>query len=324
MQLLLAGMLLWLERRENTTFDSATLLEFDSDSVDKLVVEDANNELILQRSASGKWQLPTLHELPASPDKMRKILLDMKRLKTSWPVSTDSSGHERFEVSADKFQRHVKLYSGEEVIGEFYVGTSPGFRQSHVRLADSQNVYSMELNIFDLGVEANAWLDKNLIAPVEPILIEGIDYALRKEGGEWRLSDTDETQLNTDIIDDLTNALGNLQVTGLTTGNATDESGVAEESETELPDKMTIQVSSTEHQWTYEFSRSGETYQVKRDDLQHQFLITRSDYEAIAAGNTRQKLLKDSGSEENEQMASEPEQPDMEPSAPMILAPESP
>src|SRR5690606_26226213 len=122
---------------------------------------------------------------------------------------------ERFEVTEDNYQRRLAFYQGDELLGSYYFGTSPGFRQTHVRRDGENDVYAVSFNNFDLPTDANDWLDKTLLAVTEPTRIAGPDYALMKQEDTWALEKPDAADgpaLKTSEADALGRAWSSLRV----------------------------------------------------------------------------------------------------------------
>jgi hypothetical protein len=89
-------------------------------------------------------------------------------LRAPWPIATSGSSASRFEVAEDNYQRHVELLDGDDdVLAEFFLGTSPGYQRVHARVADSSDIFSVELSNFELSANLDSWMDKSLLASPE-------------------------------------------------------------------------------------------------------------------------------------------------------------
>lgn len=146
---------------DSETGPQPPLLDVDSSSISSLTLTDGEgNSAELTRTDSG-WQL--LSGLPADSAKVDGLLTKLAQLTTGWPVATNSSTHERFEVSVDRFQRRLVLAgSGADVTLLF--GTSPGYQQVHARTA-SDSVYTVKLANFEMPAKVDDWLNKALLQP---------------------------------------------------------------------------------------------------------------------------------------------------------------
>jgi hypothetical protein len=277
-QLVLAAALSFNTLRERGADASAPLLDFPVADVDRIVIDDdAMKSTTLARAGEG-WQLDSLSDLPANNAKTDGLLQSLADLRTTMPVVSTAAGRARFEVTEDKFQRRLRLYDGEKLLGEYFFGTSPGFRRTHGRRAEDDAVYALAFNNFDLPGDGNDWLNKSLLAAEKPQSVRGADFELRKNGDAWSLADVEAAeQLDVAKVNELVSALESLRVL---------------RAEDTMPegDWVEIGVSGAGTEWQYEFLDADGKYYVKRSDQQRAFTISQTDYERIA-GKTRASLV---------------------------------
>lgn len=259
------------------------LLQFAPAEVDRIAITGADQRTTTLQRTDGQWQLAD-SELPANQSKVQSLLDNLSKLQTGWPVANTESGRERFEVSEDKFQRHLTLAQGDSTLGELYFGTSPGFRQTHGRRADDAAVYSLAFNSIDLPTDQNDWLDKTLLGLEGFERIEGSDFVLRKDGETWQLENAAEGQsLDQEKAKALAGALDNLRVLRLL-----DSEPVAAEGEAR--EEHSLRVSKGEQQWQYTLAKVGNTAFVGRDDLPQRFTLSSADYEKLAKASLQELL----------------------------------
>ena len=273
-QVVLAGSLFWYKEQAIPDATNEPLLSFEPAAIDKLVIADADSSVILQKSG-GEWQLPTLHNLPVSDQKVPELLNKLKEAKVRWPVATTASSHERFEVDEEKFQRRVEVFAGDKKMGEVLLGTSPGFRKVHVRRPDDNEIYAVNLNTFDMPVADTEWLDKTLLGAKDLKNIKGPDYELQKTEDQWNLAgnateaiDTENVKVDAQKAQELANALSNLRIVD-----------VAEQQPKGEP--VVISVSTDTGELQYEFLKSEGDYFVKRNDQSQVFTLSQFDYDRI-------------------------------------------
>lgn len=276
-QLLLATALSLNALRNSGTDAAAPLLDFQTTEVNRIVIDDnAGKSTTLARDGEG-WRLDGL-ELPANTGKAANLLEALAGLKTTLPVVSTAAGRDRFEVTEDKFQRRLRLYDGENLLGEYFFGTSPGFRRTHGRRAEDDAVYALAFNNFDLPGDSNDWLDKSLLAAESPQKIRAADYEISKTNDAWELSGSaDGEQLDAAKANELASALGGLRVL---------------RAEDTMPEGEWIEVGVTtaDGDWQYEFLSADGKYYVKRSDQPRAFTISQADYDRIA-GKSRANLL---------------------------------
>lgn len=281
-QMLLAGLLYWQGQNGQAQSQAEPLLSFAAAEVDRVVIADGDQSLTLHKQ-DGQWQLPDLQQLPGAADKMDELLERLTAIQLTWPVATTTGAHTRFEVADEKFQRRIEVFSGDKKQGEFFLGTSPGFRKVHARRAGESEVFAVNLNTFDLPVAANEWLDKSLIAATNPQSISGVDYTLQKSGDAWTLAEPTaegEQAVNEQQANNLAKALTGLRVQTLAS---------------DLPDTeaVVIAVKDDKAEWRYEFMQADNNYYVKRSDKEAVFTISQSDYERITGVRQPQLALKE-------------------------------
>lgn len=280
LQLVLATGLALDGLRERSADAAAPLLDFETAAVDRIIVDDnASKSTTLTRDDEG-WQIASVEDLPANDAKADNMLDTLAGLRTTMPVVSTAAGRERFEVTEENFQRRLRLYDGDDLLGEYFFGTSPGFRRTHGRRADDDEVYALAFNNFDLPADANDWLDKTLLSAGDVTAIKGTDYQLSRNGDSWQLAAADANEVAPQVdrskVDELVNALESMRVLRV-------EDGLPE------GERVVVEVTTKDGDFRYEFATADSKYYVKRSDLDRAFTISQTDYERIA-GTTREML----------------------------------
>lgn len=270
------------------------LLNTEQGQIDRISIDEGDSKQITLSKVDGEWQLPGYHQLPANQIKVSSILNVLETTKTSWPVAITESSRERFEVSDENFQKKVVLSQGDKEIQTLYLGTSPGFRQLHVRRAGEDEVYAVKLNSYDFPSQNTNWLDKTLLQPKGSITsLKGADYAFTKQGNEWQVSDSNGVPVKAEI-EKITTTLTRLNIQG------------AEHRSVDQID-YELTVNTADDILNYHFFKDGNDHFVSRDDYSQAFKINKSDYEKIT-GQTATQLVKHVDIEEQSAIAeSKPE-----------------
>ncbi|MAT93648.1 MAG: hypothetical protein CME59_13705 [Halioglobus sp.] len=237
-------------------------------SVDRLLISDAQQQTTLVRDGDG-WLIEQLDNLPADSRRVSDALDRIGGVALGFPVTTSSSAHERFEVARDNHQRHLQLYAGREPLGAVYLGTSPGFRQLHLRRTGEDEVYTVRMNVFDYPADPQQWLDRQLLAVDSISRVEGEDYILQRDEDRWLLGSGGEA--DPAGAQALVEAFGSLRITGV--GEALAADAVQETS---------VTVTGADAPLTFSFFSDGEQYRVSRSDLQGLFSLSQYEYERIA------------------------------------------
>lgn len=253
------------------------LLDFDKSSVDKMVIRDANNSVSLQKSGS-EWNLPDFKQLPIEQSKLDDLFDKLNGTKLTWPVASTSSSHERFEVTENKFQRRIAFYQGDKQLGEFLLGTTPGFKKIHLRRVGENDVYAVTLNQFDFSVDASDWLNKTLIDVKNVESLTGADYQLQKNGEQWSLVGDDVAKVNASKADEITKIFTNVEILGLP-------------KDTPQGEAKSFKVKADGSEWEYTFIKTADAHYIKRNDKDAFFKIGQSDYEKLVNITKAQLVL---------------------------------
>ncbi|MCY3541385.1 MAG: DUF4340 domain-containing protein [Gammaproteobacteria bacterium] len=166
-------------------------LDFDAASVDRFVIAGKDESIELTKDGE-QWVLPDGN--PADVEKVERVIGKLADIGADWPVATTQSAAKRFEVTQASFQKQISIYSGENMLADLYLGTSPSFRRVHARQVNDGDIYSIEFSNFEVGTSLSGWLDRNLLQPSGSIKsFERIGaYKLVKEEGKWTTeSDTE-------------------------------------------------------------------------------------------------------------------------------------
>jgi len=207
-QLLLVAAFVLNDRGDDGS--STKLLDFDPATVDRVLIADQTESIELERKDS-KWLIGAV---PVDAAKADKLVNDFANFASPWPVSTTESSTGRFEVTSVKFQRHLTFYKGEEVVGDVWLGTSPGFQRVHARREGSDSVYSVAFSNFQAPVKAEEWLDKALLAADGAVksVVSPVGFKLEKGKEGWLL---DGVAANQEMSTSFAERFENLRVLGL-------------------------------------------------------------------------------------------------------------
>lgn len=296
------AVLLSVEGDTSSAGKSELLLVFDEALIDEVrLVEDAKQLLLSHQNDGWQMQLTVSDDsqmdgssavkFPVSNGRVETLLSDLQELKTSWPVAQTKSAQERFEVSEEQFQRKVELVSGSTT-HTLYLGTSPGFRKVHVRLADSGDIYALNLNLYEMPVDQDHWLDKSLLAVSGITELDSPKLALvqahssESSGNtnsdqvlEWHFKESDET-VDQDKASAFVQRLQNLIV------RSVDNSKMEEAIEWH---SITAKTDKNHYQW--QLGQHEEQYYIQRQDVEGRFTIDESTYDALVDAEPQQLLV---------------------------------
>ncbi|MCW5209068.1 hypothetical protein VU10_02485, partial [Desulfobulbus sp. US1] len=133
-------------------------------------------------------------------------------------VATSKGAAKRFKTAEDDFERHVTLKQGDTVVGDFYLGTSAGLRNSHVRKAGEDTVVSIPVGNHEVDVEADSWLDRTLADlnkdDLKAVVLGDISLTQKKEDKEtvWLLDGATKEETEQEAVDKLLNKVTAISV----------------------------------------------------------------------------------------------------------------
>ncbi len=206
---------LGLTSRDTADFSRASLLNFDSASVDEIIIHGTDNARVHLKKMQGSWHIQDTFSVAASQEAVQTLLSKLQKMQTSWPVATTPEAAKRFKVAADKFERYIILKSNSQPVAQLYIGTSPSFRQVHVRLPDSNEIMTADFAVYDAGDKNKDWLDTHLLKldreKIKSITIGSL--AITRDNNTFAPADlTEDEQVNTKKMNELVNLICDLQI----------------------------------------------------------------------------------------------------------------
>jgi hypothetical protein len=270
-QLLLLVAVFWPASNEGQGTAKSALLDLDATVVDRIAISDSQSGVVLSRTGDN-WQLPEYHSLPVDPAKLSQVLNTLPSLSRGWPVTTSRGAQARFQVAEDEFQRRVEYFAQQQTVAGLFTGTSPGFRKVHVRAADTDPVYAVEFNSFELPTEPDQWLDKTLLQVSDVQAIAGLDFNLSRQDGSW-LDENGNAALP-EAVDGLVNGLTSLRVTA-----AADIAIASVLGEMAVPPTLTVE--SSEGTIEFRLYEMAELRYIQRADIAVYFSLSDFDYSRL-------------------------------------------
>jgi hypothetical protein len=269
--LLTAGLFIHHRQVEARQSQSAAVLSFNKETADKIVLtDDKGTQVTLSKTGSG-WLLPDYKKLPVDSERVDRLLGSLSDLKGGWPVATTTDSYEQFQVADKKFARKVQVFSGDKPVAELLMGTSPGFRKTHVRAAKDSNVYAADINTLDVPVVNDQWLDRSLLKAKDPTEISGPGFHLKKSGADWTLDGPRAKDLNKANAGALAKALTGLRVESL---QSTEPSGTA---------GLKLDVVDGGKSLTYSLWLDGQTATIHRSDVPESFTLNKATYDLLSS-----------------------------------------
>ena len=198
-----AGLVVWVNLPSDDTgaFEAdKPLLAVDADSMDVVTIEQQDKPTLRIARMDGGWVLAGKSDFPVLPARFEKFTDRLLNAKRSWPVGRTLVAARQFKVTPDRFERRVRFLRGTEVLGDVFLGSSPGFRRVHARLDGDKHTYAIDFNAFDAPAEAGQWYDTGLLeTAVEDIArIDLGAYALKAGDGGFEVEGLRENERTDD------------------------------------------------------------------------------------------------------------------------------
>lgn len=276
--------------------------------VDKIIISNSSGDSATLVKVGDQWQLPELKNLAVDATKITTTLDKLKSVKLTWPVATTESSHTRFKVAKDDFVQRVKLFTGETVVREFFLGNSPGLKKIHARLNQEEEVYAIKLHASDILENDIGWLDKSLISAKDVKQISTEEHSFSVKDGVWKLVEkealarlidgimpklpiTDDVSkqdnlsaiqiaqndsqtkviktANVENIDALSRALSSLKIIAVAELTAWQ------------PEKNIEIIANSGDKWKYELAKKDDKYYIRRVDIDAIFEVNDTIYSSL-------------------------------------------
>lgn len=266
-QLAVAGVLYFNTWNQRSVRPQGSLLTLDASEVDQLLIEGEGESVTLDKKQD-TWLIGSTG-LPADTSRVDSAIQSFSDMQLGWSVASSDASHQQLEVADDNYQRRVKISSGGDTVGDIFIGTSPGFKRSHVRKEGADEVYSVAINTFDLPPESSDWLDKTLLQVADVSSVRVNDKELLKKDEQWVYDGSDNT--DQDKASGLVTAFESLRVTEIFDQGA-DELDF---------EKVVLKTGDDEYE--FGFASLDNNYLVSRQDIDSIFKISKSSYDKVVA-----------------------------------------
>ncbi len=193
-QVLLSTFMLWPRRGTSAAVQPLLAGLKDADVVAMTVTDDKGATITL-RKVTGQWVYPDADDYPANSETITTVLDKIVALDTSRLVTRTDSSHKQLKVAANDFLRKLELQTGDGATFILYIGSSPNYSASHVRVEGQSEAYlAKDLSQWDLGTTAASWVDTTYFSitqdELQQVTVSNANgsFTLEKdEGGNWLL-----------------------------------------------------------------------------------------------------------------------------------------
>jgi hypothetical protein len=193
----------------SAAYESRALLPvLDAITPSQIEIVGADDESIKLVRQDGEWGVDDLGGFPADGQKIDELLGNLQDVRVRRPVVSSQRYHASFKVAEEDKEARIRLWdeTGGEPDVDVFVGSSPNFRTSHVRLAEEDAVYEARgLSPYDIRPAKGSWIERQLVdadaSRVVGVILtnESGSFELVKRDGAWSVSaPEDETGVELD------------------------------------------------------------------------------------------------------------------------------
>jgi hypothetical protein len=204
-QLVVAALVLLPRTLSSQTEAGALLPDLDAEQAVVLNITSGEGDSLTLSKEDGGWVLASAGGYPTLEGEVGTLLEKVGAVQTNRLVTETPGSHKRLQVAGDEFQRLVEVEMEGGDAYRFYIGSSPSFGATHVRLDGENEVYlTSELSVQDAGARAADWVDTTYVdLPRDEITAMTLQnehgtFEFAKEGETWTMAGLAEGE----ILDD--------------------------------------------------------------------------------------------------------------------------
>lgn len=194
-QIALSVFVLW--PRAATSGIEPLFPDLEAESIVALTITDDQGKAIELRKATGEWVLPEADDYPVKADRITPLLDKVVQLDTRRLVTRTAASHKRLQVAASDFLRRIDLETAEGAKHTFYLGSSPSYGTSHIRVDGKDETYlASDLSPWDLNAMPSSWVDITYFSvPQDEVTrvtlknANGTVEFVKDDQGNWTLAD---------------------------------------------------------------------------------------------------------------------------------------
>jgi hypothetical protein len=179
-QIVLVAVAFW-PRPASVAGGESLLAGLEAEQIARLTISDGTGKQIKLTNELGSWVLPEADDYPCAENKVPQFLEKIAALKTNRLVTQTPASHKRLKVADDAFERRIELELADGTTHRLYLGTSPSYGVSHVRVVGRDEVYLASMLASDAGVNASNWVDTLYFSVTQDQIV-----ALTLENGNGR------------------------------------------------------------------------------------------------------------------------------------------
>jgi len=195
LQIALIAVAFWPRQATSANAGKPLIAGLTADQLVGVTVRDMDGNEIHIAKKGDQWVLPAADDFVVTPAKGSEFANKLVALNANRLVTQTETSLKRLKVADDDYLRTLEIELADGTKRLLYVGTSPSWSVTHVRIAGEKEVYLVSgLTISDVDTAASSWIDTKLLAVeadnVTAVTVENANGKLeltRGEDGKWLL-----------------------------------------------------------------------------------------------------------------------------------------
>jgi hypothetical protein len=193
LQVALAVVLFW-PRQPASSAGQPLFAELEAAEINRLTIRDEAGEQVQFVKMGESWVLADAGDYPTTEGTVPELLDKLSSLLVGRPVTESKESHARLKVADDAYTARVELKRADGTLRTLYVGTSPSYGASHVRVAEQDEVYlAADLSSADVGTRVSNWIDTNYALPAQEAVAAMLEnkngaFEFVREGETWSMT----------------------------------------------------------------------------------------------------------------------------------------
>jgi len=136
-------------------------------------ITDGEGQSIQLSKVTGAWVYPAADDYPANGESITGMVDKLAALTTQRLVTRTDASHKRLQVASDDYLRKVEIETADGTRHTLYVGSSPSYGASHVRLEGRSETYlAGDISQWDLAVTPATWIDTTYLSVPQDELLQ--------------------------------------------------------------------------------------------------------------------------------------------------------
>ena len=145
-QLLVLAILSPWSRDDGAVESRSLIAGMESESTTRIEISVGEDDSVALDRTDAGWTISGKGGYPADGKKVAQLLSDLEALRVRRSVVSSRRYHKSLKVAPEDHERRVRVWDvgDDDATVDLYLGTSPKYGSSHVRLAEDNEVYEVK------------------------------------------------------------------------------------------------------------------------------------------------------------------------------------